>query len=267
MQDDELTKAIQFEAHKYIPSSLDEVAMSWEIIEHEKEPAIPIFQSSGKDIKSKKIKLLLVAAPKKDIQRYEQLISNTKLKVKAIELETFSLVRSLVGDDNGVFLTIDIGARSTNIVLVEKNIVISNRSIDAGGDEITLSISESMNISKQRAEILKKSKKNILNEKESYSVIPILEFIANESKRIMNAYRSKSKDARIDSVILSGGTAKMEGIEEYFTKILEINSILGNPWRRIEIPENARSLVKELGASFSVALGLALRGMEEYKRK
>ena len=40
MQQEELAKAIQFEAHKYIPSSLDEVAMSWEIVEHV-EAAMP----------------------------------------------------------------------------------------------------------------------------------------------------------------------------------------------------------------------------------
>ena len=37
MSEAELAKAIQFEAHKYIPSSLDEIAMSWEVIERDAE--------------------------------------------------------------------------------------------------------------------------------------------------------------------------------------------------------------------------------------
>jgi type IV pilus assembly protein PilM len=64
MQKDELAKAIQFEAHKYIPSSLDEITMSWEIIEHIDNSNAPLSETLGKDSVGKKIKVLLVAAPK-----------------------------------------------------------------------------------------------------------------------------------------------------------------------------------------------------------
>jgi type IV pilus assembly protein PilM len=266
MQEEELTKAIQFEAHKYIPSSLEEVAMSWEIIEHI-DNSSQLTQALGKTGNLKRIRVLLVAAPKKDIEHYDRLVLGAKLKVSAIELETFSLVRSLLGDDNGNFLIIDIGLRATNIILVEKGIVIVNRNVDAGGNEITSAIADSLNVSRQRAESFKKGEKDLLNSKESYVAIPMLEFIANESKRILNAYMAKNKDARIDGIILSGGTSKMKGLEEYFTRALGMKTILGNPWRRITVKDEARVLVPRLGGSFSVALGLALRGIEEYKRK
>lgn len=266
MQDEELAKAIQFEAHKYIPSSLDEVSMSWEIIEHINSDNVPLEQTIGKG-DGKKIKVLLVAAPKRDIEHYDRLVSDTKLKVGAIELETFSIVRSLIGDDSGNFLVLDIGARATNIILVEKGVVIVNRNIDAGGNEITAAISDSMNISKQRAESFKKGEKDLLNSKESYLVIPVLEFIASESKRIISAYKLKNKDARIDGILLSGGTSKMKGLEEYFTRALETNVTIGNPWKRVSTDGEIALLTKDLGVSFSVAIGLALRGMEEYKRE
>lgn len=266
MKDEELAEAIQFEAHKYIPSSLDEIAMSWEIIERFDNDKLPIAQAIGKG-EGKKMRVLLVAAPKKDIEHYDRLVSNTKLKVEAVELETFSIVRSLVGEDSGNFLIVDIGARATNIILVEKGTVIVNRNIDAGGNEITSAISDSMSISKQRAENFKKGEKDLLNSKESYLVIPVLEFIANESKRILSAYKLKNKDARIDGILLSGGTSKMKGLEEYFSRSLAANVTLGNPWRRIMAEGDTVELIKNLGLSFSVAVGLALRGMEEYKRE
>ena len=267
MQEDELAKAIQFEAHKYIPSSLNEIAMSWEVIEHIDNSKALLPQTFGKDNNSKKIKVLLVAAPKKEIEHFETFLSGTKLDVAAIELETFSIVRSLIGEDSGNFLIIDIGSRATNIILVEKGVVIVNRNIDAGGNEITLAISENMNISKQRADDFKKGEKDLLNGKEAYMVVPVLEFIASESKRILSAYKLKNKDVRIDGVLLSGGTAKMKGLEEYFSKSLDMNVTLGNPWRRIIVKDNVAALTKKLGGSFVVALGLALRGTEEYKRE
>lgn len=265
MRQDELARAIQFEAHKYIPSSLDEVAMSWEIIEHI-EAGKTLAQNIGKE-GGKRIKVLLVAAPKKDIEHYDRLVSGANFEVSAIELETFSIARSLVGEDVGNFFIIDIGSRATNMIFLEKGVVRVNRNIDAGGNEITTAISDSMNISRQRAEIFKKGDKDIINSKESALIIPVLELISSESKRILNAYMEKNKDLRIDGVFLSGGTSRMKGLDEYFSRSLGMPVTVGNPWRRISFNDNAKPLIEGIGQSFSVALGLALRGVEEYRRE
>ncbi|MDD5397328.1 MAG: type IV pilus assembly protein PilM [Candidatus Moranbacteria bacterium] len=264
MAQDELANAIQFEAHKYIPSSLDEVAMSWEIIEYVDAQAGS--QGQTKD-GGKKIKVLLVAAPKKDIEHYGRLVAGTNLQVSAIELETFSIERSLVGEDSGTFLIIDIGSHATNIILVEKGVVRVNRNIDAGGNEITIAISDSMKISRQRAEAFKCGEKDFLNTTESSFIVPVLELIVGESRRILSAYLEKNNNSKIDAMFLSGGTAKMKGIEQYFSRALGQPVTIGNPWRRITFDDNAKHLVENLGASFSVAIGLALRGLDEHKRK
>ncbi|HEX8974147.1 MAG TPA: type IV pilus assembly protein PilM [Patescibacteria group bacterium] len=263
MREEELAKAIQFEAHKYIPSSLDEIAMSWEIIEHVGGNAL---ENAPAQVQ-KKIRILLVAAPKREIERYDRLVGGTSLAVKAIELETFSIARSLIGDEAGTFIVIDIGSRATNILLVEKGIVSVNRNIDAGGNEITSAIADSMSISRQRAEDFKKGEKDLLNSKESAIVIPVLELISGETLRIINAYKEKNKTANIGTIILSGGTSNMKGIEAYFSRTLGSNVTLGNPWRRVMANDSIKPFIEKLGVAYSVALGLALRGVEEYKRQ
>lgn len=263
MKDDEIDKAIQYEAHKYIPTSLDEIVMSWEVVGKKTESPSPMLANATTN---RKVQVLLVAAPKKEIAKYEHLVNGAGLDVKAIELETFSIARSLVGDDAGSYLIVDIGARATNIILVEKGIVRVNRNVDAGGNEITNTIADSMNISKQRAEILKKGGKDLVNGRESI-VIPVLELIAGESLRILNSYREKNRDVKIDQVIISGGTSRMKGVTEYFTNTIGINAIAGNPWRRIGYDNELTKMIEDIGSSFSVAIGLALRGIDEYKRK
>lgn len=277
MPEDELSKAIQFEAHKYIPSALDEIALSWEVIEKNKDGEKD--KEDGNIISklrlrndpsfkaSEKIKVLLVAAPKKDIERYDRLVSGAGLDVSAIELETFSIARALIGDEAGTFIIVDIGSRATNIVLVEKGVIHVNRNIDAGGDEITSAIVDTMNISRPRAEAFKMGDKDILNGKESAIVIPVLDLIVGELRRIITAYKEKNKDAKIESLILSGGTSKMKGIEEYFTGALGEKVRMGNPWRSVVVSSQADPFVRKMGSSFAVALGLALRGVEDYKRK
>lgn len=265
MKDDELAKAIQFEAHKYIPSSLDEIAMSWEIISRTHKNSLTS-EENQKQVPGK-IRVLLVAAPKKEIERYDGLVSGLNFSVNAIELETFSITRSLTDEDQGAYLIIDIGSRATNMVLVEKGIVRANRNIDVGGNEVTTSIADGMNISRQRAEIFKKGEKDLLNGSEAPIVIPVLELIAGESQRIINAYREKNKDSKITEIVLSGGTSRMKGLDEYLSRQLNFKVTMGDPWKKVEVSKEAIPLVQELGSSFSVAIGLALRGMDEYKRK
>ncbi len=261
MRMEEIEKAIHFEAHKYIPTSLKEVVLGWEIVGKKDDSNILVKKGTPR-----KIQVLMVAAPKKEVSRYENIVQSTKMKIKALELEIFSLVRSLVGDDLGTFLIIDIGARASNLLLVEKGVIKINRNIDIGGNEITKTIPESLNVSLTRAESFKKEDKDLLNSRESSIIMPSLEFIANEAKRIINAYKETNKEGIIDSVILSGGTAKLKGMAEYFTKVLGIQSIIGNPWSKITVDEEIFPITQRIGTSFSVAIGLALRGIDEYKR-
>jgi type IV pilus assembly protein PilM len=264
MKKEEIEKAIQFEAHKYIPTPLEEVSLSWDIVKKEETKILPGQKPAA--AASGKMQVLLVAAPKKEIKKYDNFFNNSGLVIKVIELETFSLTRSLIGDNMGTFLIIDIGSRTTNLVLAEKGLVLASRSIDAGGNEITNTLSDSLNVSKSRAEIMKKQKKDFLNGQEVSIVIPTLELINNEALRIISSYKEKNPDVRIDSVIISGGSSKMEGIDKYFTKNIGIKSVIGNPWNKIVIDEKIKPTIEGFGSSFSVAIGLAVRGIEEYKR-
>ncbi len=268
MKEDDLNQAVKFEAHKYIPASLDEVFLSWDIVSRENIKRDRLIKKASKDSGTPgKVKILLVAALKEEVLKYEKIIKGVGLEMKALELEIFSMARSLVGNDLGSFVIIDIGARNSNIILTEKGVVKINRSVDMGGNEITKTIAESMNISRQRAESFKKQKKDFLNSHEGTLLLPSLELIAKEAQRVMKSYESKNKKNRIDSVILSGGTAKLAGIDAYFSRVLGVRTVVGNPWSRIDFDESLNPRIKEMGPSFSVAIGLALRGVEEYQRK
>jgi type IV pilus assembly protein PilM len=294
MNKEELDKAVRFEARKYIPISIDEVALDWEILEEkpgeavkgidknsvkgeenketEKKPSIwnrdlgnVMDKGPNKSNASgKKMEVLIVAAPKSEVVRCGTIVKEAGLNVKNIELELFSLVRAMVGNDPGCFLVIDIGSRMTNIILVEKGMIRVNRNIEGGGIEITNVIADSLNISKQRAEELKKENKDLINSREISLVIPVLDAIANESLRIINAYKEKKGAAgRVDGIILSGGSSKLEGLDKYFSQKIGVQTSAGNPWKKIVCSEKLIPFTEKMGASFSVALGLALRGIED----
>ena len=243
MSREEISQAINFEAHKYVPTSLEDVSVAWDIVDKK--------ENSGSEDDGSRIQVLMVVVPKKEVIRCENIVKYSGLDIRAMELETFSIARSLVGDDMGNFLIIDIGSRACNIILVEKGIVKVNRNIDSGGSEITSAIAESMNISSERAEMLKKQGKDFINSKESMIIFPALEIISSEALRVLNAYKNKIGNLKIDAVILSGGSAKLKGIDTYFSKSLNIETIIGDPWKKIEVDEKKTEYISEEKAIFA----------------
>jgi type IV pilus assembly protein PilM len=263
MKDEDLAKAIQYEAHKYIPADIKDVSLSWEIVKRKDDPSM-LKEKKTKD--AGKMEVLLVAALKKDVAKYEALVQGSEFSLKAIELETFSLMRSLSEDYRGTYLIIDIGYKVCNFVLVHEGIVRVNRNIDVGGNEITKAISDSMNISEQRAEQMKKSGRDFFHQKELSIIFPGLELTVSEAQRIIRAFHDKEGDTAINKIIVSGGSAGLKGIDKYFEEKLGIHAIIGDPWKKVSYDASVEKSVQNMGAAYSVAIGLALRGVEEYKR-
>jgi type IV pilus assembly protein PilM len=141
-----------------------------------------------------------------------------------------------------------------------------SRNIDAGGRDITRTLSESLNISLSRAETLKKSSKDFLNSRETAVIFPAIEMIVNEATRMIDSWKTKRPDVRFDGIILSGGTVRMTGISQYFSSRTGIPAVLGDPWRNIVCPKHLAPAINRMGSSFSVALGLALYGATSKKR-
>ncbi len=256
MEESELQEAVRFEAHKYIPSSLDDVALSWD--------AIGVHNVPGG---GEKMEVLLVAALNKEVARYERYIAGAELTIDFLELETFSIVRSIVGQEPGLVLLIDIGSRATNLVLVEDGLVRVSRNLDIGGRDITRVLAESLSITLERAKILKRSGKDFLMTPEAALTFPALQMIASEAKRMLASYQTKRPGVQCKSVILSGGTAQFTGLAEYYSNALKLPVLLGNPWRNVKYNPKLEKKINEFGSSFSVALGLALHGTDMILKK
>ena len=258
MNDKDLEQAIQFEARKYIPSPLEDVAFSWEVISRRKgEPASP----------RKSMEVLLVAALKREVAKYERYVSETRLETDLLELEMFPLVRSIVGDRTETILIVDIGSRATNIVLVRDASIRLNYSLNAGGNEITSILSEGLNISWGRAEELKRGTKDFLNIRESALVFPALQLITREMTRIFETHAEQNPSDGISEIILSGGTAKMQGLPLYFSNLFHVPVSIADPWRNIFCEDSVRAAVSKLGPSFAIAVGLALGGVDRYRKR
>jgi len=252
MEESELQEAIRFEAHKHIPSSLDEVAINWEVVGRH--------NVSGD---GEKMEVLLVAALNKEVSRYEKYIAGTGFSLDFLELETFSITRSIISNkEKGTFLIIDIGSRATNLILIENGIIKASRNLDMGGKDVTRVLAESLNITEDRAKVLKKSGKDFLIAPESALVFPALQMIAREAERMLATCQAKHPDVKCKQIVLSGGTAQFIGLAKYYENLLKLPVVLGDPWKNVQYDPKLARKVNELGPAFSVAIGLALRHID-----
>jgi len=267
---EDLDQAVKFEAHKYIPTSLENVVLSWDVVSINKETLIKRIaqgneEKSGSEAKNK-TQVILVAAPRDKVEKYEEIITKSGLKLKAVEIDSFSLVRSLVGNDQGNFVIVDIGSRICNIILVEKGIIKVNRNIDAGGRDITRTLAKDFGVSEERAQEMKISGQELMAGKTPVT-FPVLDMIVQEIRRVLADYYKNESGSQIDGLIVSGGTANLAGIADFFSNALKIKVIIGNPFSRMNLDKKLEAQLGKMKNQFSVSAGLVLKGTEEYLRK
>lgn len=255
----DLPSAINWEAKKVIPLPLEEMILDWKKIVDigEGETVRP----DGKG----NTKILLTGAPRTLVKKYIEIFKNAQINLLSLETETFALVRSLLGNDKSTVMIVEIGAKTSSFNIIDQNIPILNRSIDIGGWTITKAISNNLNIGLERAEQFKYDL-GISSIDAADNTIPktILESISpiiNEIKYALNLFQNKG-DRKVDKIILGGGSALLINFTSYLSKILNITVLAGDPWAKVSCPLDLKPLLDEVAPRMSIAVGLALRGME-----
>ncbi len=246
MSKSEIEKSINFEAKKYIPVPLDEVVVDWYLVGD----------------RDNKTEILLMAAPKELVMRYQKIAQIAGLELRSLEIETFSSARSLVGNDTICTLIYDFGEYSIGISIVDNGVIkfIHNFTNLAGGD-INRAITRIMNVSLEKARDFKEKRGLNLGEgeKEIADIIfSLFGSIIRETERILNLYNQKFNH-RPERIIIGGGSALMPGIKEYFRENLKIETIIANPFKKIIYPSELEKRLEEIGPSFINAVGLAIK--------
>ena len=90
----------------------------------------------------------------------------------------------------------------------------------------------------------------------------IMEGIFVEVNRFLLEYEKKQNTA-ISRVYLSGGGALLKGFFPFAKENLNTEVVYGNPFAKVETPAFLETILKDIGPSFSVALGVALRRLQE----
>jgi len=250
-----LAEAVSQEAKKVIPLPLEEMILDWKVVP----------DANGKTANKGNMRVFLTGSPKKLVRKYIDVFKKAKLNLASLETETFSLVRSLVGDDKSTVMIVEIGANSTDLSIVKESIPVLNRSLSVCAATVTKVLAEKMGISYAQAEQFKLDLSVTLNQNSAEElpqlIIKTLEPIVTEMQYMLDFFRSQNS-GEVEKIILSGGGALLLNLTEYFSKRLNIQVIIGDPWNRVNYSPELKPILSEIGPKLAVAIGLAMREIE-----
>lgn len=253
-----LRKSIKYEAGRYVPSSVEDSFIEFEIIG---------------DADEMQMDVLIVAAPKDVIQSRIKACRDAGLDVDVVDVEPFCAYRALLESDQAnefagkTVALVDIGSSTTSMSVVTDGVFAMARSLPQGGKTLTDALKGYFKLSEEDAESGKAQldiseivQDGTPKENPPMRVVqPHIDDLIREVRRSLNYFQSQAQEGggkAIDAVVLSGGGAKMPGLAEYFTHKL------GIPASSVGVLDNPRFTgLGESGHGFdlAVASGLAMR--------
>ena len=250
LSEKELEGALKWEAEQYIPFPLEEVNLDFSILEQ--------------DEKTKKMQVLIVAAPIRLIEKHINILKLAGLSLLSLETEIIAVSRAISNQisKDKIVMVINLGGSATNFSILKRGVFSFVGSISSGGEALTRVIAQELGFDVEQAEEYKKTyglEAEELEGKILSAVQPMMGKIIQEIKKALSFYQTKHPSDRINSLIITGGTARLPGIAPYLTQNLGIETQIGNLQSVMQVDEKKFAHFINNAVIFIAATGLALR--------
>jgi type IV pilus assembly protein PilM len=155
---------------------------------------------------------------------------------------------------NEVVALVDLGFKNTSISILNHGDLVMNRVVAVGGDRLTASLAELMNVGYSEAEGIKIGMPHEVEQ----ALMPVLHGLGRELRASVDFFETQS-DQAVSSVFLSGGAAR----SEFFIQSLQSDLMLPcKAWSPAgflasEVPASQAADLEQLGPQLAVAIGAA----------
>ncbi|MDX9702644.1 MAG: type IV pilus assembly protein PilM [Candidatus Auribacterota bacterium] len=257
-----IDQIVQYEAQQQVPFPIDEVVWDYQLI-----------GDWSDDGDMDETSVVLVACKKDFINRLVESLAKQKIYIDYIDTSPFALCNCIRFNEpslEGCTLVLDIGAKSTDMVVLENDYTWV-RSIPIAGFSITSAIAKEFKITFSEAEKLKLESAVILCGKgpmigESSERLRVSRAISNvmsrliaEISRSIGFYRTYSGGGGVRNILITGGCSNIENIEEFFTEKFNIPVRKVETIRNIDIAPEYEDIVSAHKSEIGNAIGLAMR--------
>lgn len=259
VKESDLKTVVPIEARRYIPVAIEEVTLDYWVLP-ERDFLTP--DNPNRSSAPKGLNVLVVAVRKDTVASFQEVMNLASISSDFFEVETFSSIRASVERDLSTVLVMDMGASRTKLAFVDGGIVHDVHIINRGAYDVTQGLVSSFEIPFSDAEILKKKEGMFVqDEAKRENIRKSVDFVLTEAKNAMRQFEQGS-NATIDRVVISGGGARLKGVQEYMQEQLNLPIELADPFAKTDAPEFLRDTLAISGPEFAIAVGLCLRALK-----
>jgi len=258
----DLDEALKIEAKQHVPYPVEELYLKYEILSKALK-----FEDEGK------MKLLLAAVRKKNIDRYLKVIENSSKLPSGIEPSSVSTVRSLINGPSFDLSTliINVGYQNIDFYYVVDRKFVYARTVGFGISSIIKAISVNLNVSNTKAIQYLYTyglKENALDGKLFKIIEPGIGVLISELEKseryIMSRDVFTSKDGNnvVRRILFTGGGALIPNLLGFMPRFTDAEIALANTWVSVNIKEVSNySELDRVGPLFSSAVGAAMKSI------
>ena len=216
-----------------------------------------------KNDSDKEYNIIFSAAPMDKVNaKFSFINSIENLSVAGVTLEDFALANAFIEfgpkyKNNENIILINIGYTSSNVIVLNSKELVFIKDIDFGGQDITRDISSFFSIPERLSEELKR--RDDLRQNINFNMKNVLK--KNVAVLIETLFRTiehcitRQFIVSVDRIVLTGGGAMTEGIDNFIQDTLGIPT---EKWNPLDNNKFVGYVNKPQGFFLPVALGLAL---------
>jgi type IV pilus assembly protein PilM len=255
LREEDMEAQVEAEANQYIPFSLDEVNIDFQIL----GPA-----ANNPD----EVEVLIAASRKEKIEDRVAVAEGAGLKAMIMDVESYAteaaytLVANQLpnaGREQTVMIA-DIGATMMHVNVLHDNKSIYTREQSFGGGQLTQEIQSRFGLSPEEAEMAKR-KGGLPDSYDSEVLQPFIQSVAMEVARAVQFFTSSTQYNRVDHIVLAGGCSAIAALDIAVQSLTKVNTVIANPFNSMTINTKLKQQQAITDApAMLIACGLAMRG-------
>jgi len=255
LRDNEMEELVLSEASQYIPFSIDEVNLDFQIIG--KSPDSP-----------DDVEVMVAAARRERVEELIAVADAVGLKVVVMDVDINAqlaaldlVTRQLSSRGKATVALVDVGASTMRLTALHNGEQVYMREQAFGGDMLTQNVMMRYGMDYNEAETAKR-RGSLPTEYASELLPQFMDNLALEVSRLLQFFFTSTQFNKVDHVVLAGGCCAIEGVDELVATRTQVATIVADPFAGMQVSGKVRSQSHGLRAeasSLMTACGLALR--------
>lgn len=249
---EDIAPRVPVEARKVIPVPLADVALEW--------VEVPRLSTTPESVRE----VLVAAIQNTALKETKQILASLQKRSTTPEIEVFSTMRALMGEEEDeVFGIIDCGAKTNKLYIIHGGFLRRIHRVQAGGSLATQRVADLLSLQFTDAENIKRNfaPGTAQSADIKRAVLSTYERSMQEFKRALGEYEQRTGTA-VSRLVVTGGAVSFPEFASFVSYTLDRPVTVADPFSKISYPAFMEDTIREIGPTFSTALGAALRHFE-----